>query len=253
VPLDVSFDDQGAGEPVVLVHGTTGSRLHWLLQAPVLAARFRVVLPEYAGSGETVDHGGPLEVDDLVAQVAAVADHLELERYHLGGWSLGAVVAAALAGGQPERMRSLALISGWAASDAYLRFEFDLWQRLLAGDPETFMRFAFVAGLTPEWFALVDDGVDALAAMAAASIAPGSVRQAELDARVDIRDRLPAISAPTLVIGGVRDRIVPIEHQRSLAGAIAGARLVELDCGHLIPTERGTELAELLQDWFATH
>src|SRR5439155_11242532 len=97
VPLGISFDDQGSGDPVVLVHGTTGSRLHWLLQAPALAARFRVVLPEYAGSGETPDPGRPLEVDDLVDQVAAVTDHLGLDRYHLGGWSLGAVVAAAVA------------------------------------------------------------------------------------------------------------------------------------------------------------
>jgi len=79
------------------------------------------------------------------------------------------------------------------------------------------------------------------------------VRQAELDGRVDIRDRVGAITAPTLVVAGVHDRIVPIEYQRALAQAISGARLVELDCGHLVPTERGIELAELLTDWFAGH
>ena len=89
--------------------------------------------------------------------------------------------------------------------------------------------------------------------MAAASLAPGSVRQAELDGRVDIRDRVGAITASTLVVAGVHDRIIPIEHQRALASAIPSARLVELDCGHLVPTERAMELAELLTDWFAGH
>jgi pimeloyl-ACP methyl ester carboxylesterase len=251
--FEVSFDDQGAGDPVVLVHGTTGSRFHWLLQTPALAARFRVVLPEYSGSGETTDAGGPLELDDLVTQVAGVADHLGLDRYHLAGWSLGAEVAAGVAADHPDRVRSLALVSGWIASDAHLRFQFELWQRLLAGDPETFMRFACFVGLTPGWFSDVGDDANTVVGMAAATIAPGSVRQAELDGRIDIAGRLPAITAPTLVIGGMHDRIVPVEHQRALAAAIAGARLVELDCGHLVPTERGDELAKLLGDWFETH
>ena len=147
----------------------------------------------------------------------------------------------------------LPMLARHLRDDAHLRFEFDLWQRLLRGDPETFMRFALFAGATPGWFAQLGDGIDAVVSMAAASLAPGSVRQAELDGRVDIRDRVGAITAPTLVVAGVHDRIVPIEYQRALAQAISGARLVELDCGHLVPTERGIELAELLTDWFAGH
>jgi pimeloyl-ACP methyl ester carboxylesterase len=257
--VDVAFDEAGPtdGTPVVLVHGTTGSRATWLMQTPVLSARWRVVLPEYAGSGETTDPGGPLEVDDLAAQVAGVADHLGLDRYHLAGYSLGAVVAAAVAAAQPDRIQSLALVCGWAKSDAQMRFQFDFWQRLLAADDlELFARYALTDGFTNKWFELMGGDVATIEAaipMMLAGLAPGSHRQAELDGRVDIADRLGAITAPTLVVGGRRDRFVPIEHSWQLAEQIAGARLVELDAGHVIPAELGQELAEVLDRWFGEH
>lgn len=253
--VDVAYEVQGdaGGDPIVLVHGTTGNRLTWMLQTPVLVPSFRVVLPEFTGSGETRDPGGPLEVDDLVAQISAVIDDVGAERVHLGGYSLGAVVAAALAAASPERVRSLALVCGWARTDAQMRFQFDLWQRLLATDPELFARYALTDGFTSSWFEMVGEGCEAVVGLAAAGLAPGSDRQSELDARVDIADRLSAITAPTIVIGGVHDRFVPVQHSRALADAIAGAELVEVDAGHTMPAEKGPELGALLLDFFTDH
>src|SRR3954452_7526454 len=106
--IDVAYEVQGSGEPFVLVHGSTGSRATWMQQTPTLAERFRVVLPEYAGGGETPLPGDPLTVDLLVAQVLSVADEVGADSFHLAGYSLGAVVVAALAADHPERVRSLA-------------------------------------------------------------------------------------------------------------------------------------------------
>jgi pimeloyl-ACP methyl ester carboxylesterase len=251
--VNVAYDVQGEGDPVVLVHGSTGSRLTWMLQTPVLAERFRVVLPEYAGGGETTDPGGPLEVADLAAQVLAVTDELGLGRYHLAGYSLGAVVAAAVAARRPDEARSLALVCGWARSDARMAWTFDLWQRLLRGDRELFARYALADGATNAFFEQMGAEIEGMIPMVAGGLSSGSERHAELDARVDISGDLPSITAPTLVVGGKEDRWVPIEHSRHLAEAIAGARLVELDCGHLLPTERGQELAELLGSFFGEH
>ena len=71
--------------------------------------------------------------------------------------------------------------------------------------------------------------------------------------RVDIADRLPAIEAPTLVVHGRRDRVLPIEHGRALAAAVKGAHLVELDLGHGLTTEGAAELVPLLAGWFERH
>lgn len=250
--VQVAYDVVGEGEPVVLVHGTSQSRDGWALQTPVLAERFRVVLPEYAGSGQTTDPGGPLEVDALAAQVAAVADDLGLERYHLAGFSLGAVVAAAVAAASPDRVRSLVLLCGWATTDAQMRFQFDTWVRLLRTDAELFVRYAVMDGFTNAFFEAVGpEGIEEVVATLTPTLAPGTDRQSELDGRVDISAKLSAIRAPTLVLGGTYDRFVPVEHSRRLAEAIEGARLVEMPYGHLVPAEGAQALNDALVAFFA--
>jgi pimeloyl-ACP methyl ester carboxylesterase len=248
---DVAYEVQGAGEPLLLVHGSTGSGAHWAQVAPGLVDRFTVVLPDYAGGGATRDGDRPLLVDDLAAQVLAVAEDVGAGRFGLAGWSLGAVVAAVAAATAPDRVRSLTLVCGWAVSDARMRFTFDLWRRLLATDRELFARYTFADGASGRLFELLGDGIESLVAPAAASFAPGSERHADLDGRVDIADRLAAIAAPTLVVGGIEDRWVPIEHSRALATAIDGARLVELECGHLVLAERAAELTAILREHHA--
>jgi 3-oxoadipate enol-lactonase len=249
---EVAFQVEGSGDPFLLVHGSCGGAGHWLQVTPAMAERHQVVMPEYAGAGATTDPGGPLELDDLVSQVLGVADAVGADRFHLAGWSLGAVVSAAVAARAPDRVRSLGLVCGWATSDARMRFTFDLWQELLRTDRELFARYAFADGATVGFFELMGEGVDALVPVTASMLAPGSERHAELDARIDIADRLAAITAPTLVVGGVEDRWVPIEHSRQLAAEVEGARLVELDCGHLVPSERAADLAALLLEHAAS-
>ena len=110
----------------------------WQLVTPLLSAVRTVVMPEFPGSGETVDAGGRLEVDDLVAQVLAVADDLGLERFHLGGWSLGGAIAVAVAAAAPARVESLLPVNVWSKTDARMKFTFDLWTQLIETDPQLF-------------------------------------------------------------------------------------------------------------------
>ena len=246
--VDVAYEVSGSGEPFVLVHGSTGGSRHWAQVVPGLEVAHRVVVPDYAGGTATTDPGGPLQVEDLAAQVLAAAGAAGAERFHLAGWSLGSVVAAVVAASAPAQVRSLALVCGWAKTDARLRFTMDLWQRLLAADPDLFARYTFADGLTAATFELLGDGIEELVPVTAASFSPGSARHAELNTRIDIEDRLASITAPTLVVGGLEDRWITIEHSRALAAAIDGARLVELACGHLVPSERAAELVDLLRE-----
>ena len=222
----------------------------WSFLLPSLVGRWRVVMPEFSGSGETVDPGGRIEVDDLVAQAAGVIDALGIDRYHLAGYSLGAAAAAALAGAQGDRVRSLTLVCGWARSGPRERLQFDLWRRLFATDRDLFTRYLFSVGMTPSVLEAVGDGVEELIAMTAATIAAGTDRHAELDARLDISHRLADITAPTLVIAAALDRVLPLEHSRALAEGIADSRMVEVDHGHLFPLEAPDVLGSMLAEFF---
>jgi pimeloyl-ACP methyl ester carboxylesterase len=248
----VAYEVQGDGEPVVLLHGSAGSRAHWMFTAPAMATSNRLVLVEYSGGGETTDGGGPLEVDQLVDQVLAVADVESMDRFHVAGWSLGGVIAAATAARAPERVRSAAIVCSWVKSDAYIRYSMDLWRRLLVESPRLFQRYLYQIGFTPEWFAATGDAIESVIEIAPA-VSPGTDRHLELDMRIDISDRIGAIRAPTLVIGALRDLVIPFEHSRALADSIADAELLELDCGHFVPFERPEELAAALTGFVGRH
>ncbi|MBK9178188.1 MAG: alpha/beta fold hydrolase [Acidimicrobiales bacterium] len=241
---EVAYEVMGDGEPMVFLHGTTQTKEMWLLHVPALAGQVRAVLVDLPGSGSTTDAGGPLELDDLAELVVAVADDAGADRFHLVGYSLGAVVAATTAAAAPERVRTLSLIAGWATTDQRMRFTFGLWRHLIATDPVLFNRYAYADGFTAEFFEMAGDMVESM--LTVSTPEPGSDRQLELDQRVDIADRLAAISAPTLVVGGLEDRWVDVRHSRHLASAIPEARLVELDAGHLLYAERAPQLVELL-------
>lgn len=250
---NVAWGEQGPadGVPVVLVHGSTGSRASWVMVAPLLeAAGLRVVLPEYAGSGETTDDGGPLEVATLADQVAGVVEALGLgaggRPWHLAGWSLGAVVGADLAARRPAGLASATLVCGWLRSDAWMKASFDLWVRLLEADPLLFMRYAFTQAVAPSFFDIVGEGLEAMVAVGASALAPGSARHAELDGRVDVSGIVGAIDVPTVVVTGAHDRIIPPMHAAQLAEAIPGARLVELLCGHTAVNEEPDALARII-------
>jgi pimeloyl-ACP methyl ester carboxylesterase len=78
-------------------------------------------------------------------------------------------------------------------------------------------------------------------------ITDGMRRHIDLDGRADLRDLLPKISAPTLVIGLTRDQVVPIEQARALHEAIDGSGFLEIDSGHLVIFERPDELIAAVQ------
>jgi pimeloyl-ACP methyl ester carboxylesterase len=250
---DVAYDVQGDGDPVVLLHPTGGSRAAWTLLLPTLTPTWRIVMPEFSGAGETVDDGAPLDVDGLVAQAAAVIDALEIERYHLAGYSLGAALAAALAAEHGDRVRSLVLVCGWATSGPRERLQFDVWQRLFLADRDLFTRYLFSVGMTPAVLEAAGENVEAFIAMTAMTLAPGTDRHADLDGRLDVAGRLARTTAPTLVIGGTLDQVLPIEHSHALAEGIAGSRLLEVDRGHLYPLEAPDELGATLAEFFAAN
>ncbi len=246
----VAYEVVGEGEPIVLLHPTTSSRSAFAFLTPALADRYTVVLVDYGGSGETVDNGGRLELEDLAAQVAGVCDELGLPRVNLLGWSLGAEVVARLTVDRPDLVRTLTMVHGWACSDARFRLLTQVWQRMFAVDREALARL-LLTDMSPLMLAAVEPAMDDVVAQFLAGMAPGSDRQAELDGRIDLRDVLPTIAVPTLVVGGLRDAIVPVEHSREIAALVPDAQLVEFDCGHYVPTEKVSELVDLVDKLIA--
>jgi pimeloyl-ACP methyl ester carboxylesterase len=231
------------GIPLLLFHGTTMDRRAWDMVRPAMTGGYRFVMVEFPGSGESSMPTAPLTVEGLARDGLAVMDEVGVDRFHVAGYSLGAVVALGLAAIAPERVLSATSLCGWATTDARMKFTFDLWKRLIETDRELFMRYAVADGFTAGAIAALEPMLAGVIALGAQELAPGSVAHLALDEDVDISDELKNVTCPTLVIGAVEDRWVDIGHSRQLAAEIPNARLAELPAGHVVIQELPAEVA----------
>ena len=101
----------GRGDPVLLIHGLGSSGDDWAFQLPALAARHRLVVPDLPGAGRSPKPSGRYRLATMAAILWRLLDHLDHERVHLVGFSLGGAVALEMALQRPERAHRLALIN----------------------------------------------------------------------------------------------------------------------------------------------
>jgi len=224
----------GHGEPIVLVPGLAGS---WNLLTPLakrLAKKYRVFMPTLRGDRGALGHDPAREVSDLADDLAVTLDGLGLERPTLMGVSFGGAVALEYAASHPRRIGGLAL---WG-TEARFRptIGMTIARRTLERFPlpsdNAFLNqfFNLLHGGRPEPSPLVDFIVDRCWQTDQSVVAH---RLAMLE-NFDISDRLWQIEAPTIVMAGSRDVVVPPARQRSLAGSISGASFIQVEgAGHV--------------------
>jgi pimeloyl-ACP methyl ester carboxylesterase len=157
-------------------------------------------------------------------------------------------VAAAAAALRPDLVRRLMPAAGFVdGHDEYLRQLVGAWHSL-TGSPEGFGRLGTLTAYSPPFLnALGHETVEQLHGFMRPT--DGRLRQLDLLGRLDIRELLPRIEAPTLVVGCTQDRTVPVENHRELAAGIAGSEYIELDAGHVVPMERPDEFVKLIRDF----
>ncbi len=252
VGYETAGDD---GAPVLLLHGTTMSHSAFdgVRAAMPADVPYRYVLMDLPGSVESTLPDEPLTVENIAANAHKLMTELGHERYHVVGFSIGAVVAAALAASKPRAVRSATLIAGWITADARMKATFGLWRRLIETDPKLFTRYALVDGFTAAWHEQVASIFEVAIDIAAPMLAPGSVAHIELDIVVDITEHASRITTPTLIVGGAEDRWVDIAHSHALGQAITGSRVEVLTAGHMMMAEQPAQVAALLNPFLAAN
>jgi 3-oxoadipate enol-lactonase len=240
--------DGPADAPVLVMAGSLGSTTEmWRPQVPALAERLRVVRIDLRGHGGSPATAGPYRMDELAGDALALLDRLELHRVHWCGLSLGAMVGMYLASEAPERIDRLAL----CCTSAHFP-DPSVWQeRIISVDAQgtAGIAAAVVARwFTPHWAAEHPDAVAEAEAMVASISDEGYSGCCAALAVWDHRDRLPAITAPTLVVAGADDPATPVEpHATTIAAGIPGSRLEVVPGGHLATIESADAVNALLR------
>ena len=267
----VNVLDAGEGPPLLFVHGHSGNWTNWLEQVPKFMGSRRVIAPDLPGFGFSPMPEWRISIENYGRFLVSLLDALEVtDPVPVVGNSMGGFVSAELAVKDPRRVEGLVLVTAAGLSTKYLQFSEELlrreWFRAFARAINTFSRIPEARLNTlvsrPRLRRLVLSQVVAdtnrLSPVMAREMLRGSGRPAApyaTDALVDydIRDDLPTVSCPTLIVWGEKDRVVGVEAAEEYQREIPHAKFVMLeDTGHVPMIERPEKFNELLGEFLSS-
>lgn len=243
----------GDGDPVTLIHGVGANLESWDAVAGRLAPHYRVLRMDLRGHGRSAPIRAALTLDDFAADVIAALDAAGIARSHVVGFSLGGMIAQAIALARPERVGKLVLISAVAGRTAQER------ARVL--DRARIVREQGIAAVTAaaedRWFtpAFRAAHPDRVRQRIEELIANDPVSYAhayQVFAESDLADRLAAIGHRTLVVTSEHDvgsntRMARLMHERIRDSAL----IILPELKHSVLVEASDRIAEILLDFLA--
>lgn len=246
--VELYYEEHGSGDPLLLIMGLAADSAAWLFQVPAFAERYRTITFDNRGVGRSSKPAGPYSIPAMADDAAALLTVLGVPRAHVVGVSMGGMIAQELALRHPERVRALVLACTFPEPDDDIQRQRDesiaqlggranatgemqldasaldpmlLFQHLL---PRVFNQ-AFIQSELPKLMQLFGGAlqwgfsIDAILAQVAAVMGHRT------------RERLHDIKAPTLVITGDADLLIPPANSDILAREIPNARLVKVPGG----------------------
>ncbi|HTS20366.1 MAG TPA: alpha/beta hydrolase [Casimicrobiaceae bacterium] len=237
--ITLNYEQQGSGEPLVLIPYLAADYACYAFQVADYAKRFTCISVDLRGTGESDKPAGACTTEMFADDVAALMQAIGVEKAHVTGLSLGAATGMWLAAKHPERVASLSLHSGWTRSDPYLRTVVQSWQvmaKAMNSVPDMVIQGIFPWCFTPELYARKPEYIQALS-----DFVHGRPRQPleafmqQSDAVLahDAEAQLGRIRAPTQITFGRHDAVTSTRFAEPLKTKIRNAELyVFEDCSH---------------------
>lgn len=254
--IQIYYERRGNGPPLLLIMGFGGSGAMWDERIrDLLAQRFDLIVPDNRGTGQSEKRDEAIEVATMADDLAALLDTLGIDRAHVFGVSMGGMIAQAFALRHPDRLRALILGCTHCGGARTVQADPEVRGLLLPQPgmtPQEAVRRTYAAMCTPETISTQTGFLDEMLERMLAHRTPLFVfrRQMEAIGRFDVCDHLHTITAPTLVITGDRDRLVPPQNSEQIAAAIPNARLAVITgAAHNFFWEAPTETAALVTEF----
>lgn len=244
------YDEQGAGPPLLFVHGLGSSGRDWAAQVDRFADRYRVLRIDLRGHGRSDRGSGPYSIAQFARDVAVALRKLQATPAHVVGLSMGGMVALELGAGAPQLTRSLVVTN--SVADMRLHTWHDVWfyaSRRLAVQVLGLRRVGRL--LAQKLF--VKPSQDELRRLFVERWAQND-EQAYLwsiDAimRWSVADRLDRITAPTLLVSSDED-YTPVADKEEVVARMPNAELAVVeDARHALPVEKPDAFNDLVDDF----
>lgn len=245
--IELYYEIQGDGEPLVLISGLGYSLWQWHRMVPFLREHFQVITFDNRGIGRSEKPPGPYKAQMLAADTVDLLDALGIEKAIIMGHSMGGFIAQAIALDFPQRVEKLVLCSTNFGGPHHVPVTPEAMKVLTdtVSDPLTRFKNGLVVSTAPGW---EEDNPEMLrewmAWRVANPIEPESY-QAQLAiglrllaAEAAFENQLHHLNIPTLILFGAHDKVVPPENAPLLAQKIADSKVVIFpEAGHFFPIE----------------
>ncbi|MEQ1974788.1 alpha/beta hydrolase [Xenorhabdus sp. SGI240] len=244
-------NSQNNKKPIVFLHGTNsrGNSSFGEIKKAFSSDR-TVIIPDYAGCGNSELPSETLTIEHLVEQVAAVIEDSSNFPVDLVGVSLGAVVAAVVAAKYPKCIDKLILTAPWAtSSDPRHQLLFNTWLHLELNDKPSAMAFALSHALSPEFLSSL--GHETLQRICSQPGEKEIEKRIALGLTIDIKEYLTQIDKDTLVIGLNSDTLIPPYLVREVHKNINNSTYKAINSGHAVHIEKPTEWVSLIKDFIS--
>ena len=234
--------------PVLVFSNSLGTRGEmWDAQASALRDRFRVLRYDTRGHGDSAVPPGPYAVEELAGDVLTLLDRLELERVSFCGLSIGGMTGMWLAVNTPERIERL-VICCTAMQLPPTQMWLDRAEQVRREGMGSVIEATMERWFTPDFPKRSPELVGRIREAFLTTDPEGYAGCCEALSRFDMRGRLDAIRAPTLIIAGADDPVGTPERAAAMAEEVVGSRLVVLpDARHLAAVEKADEVTRELE------
>ena len=258
--ITMNYDQQGTGEPLILIPYLSADHACYAFQVAEYAKHFTCISLDLRGTGETDKPEGVYSTELLADDVAAFIRAVGIPKAHISGLSLGAAIGMWLAPKYPDTVTSLSLHSGWPKTDPFLRAVVEPLQviaKALESVPEMVILTPFPWCLTPELYAAKPDYIQSLAdfvrSRPAQSVA-SFMQQSNAVITHDAESQLSRITAPTLITFGRHDVATSTRFADRMKRRIRNSELLIFEaCAHTPIYEKVEEFNEKTLDFLQHH
>ena len=237
--ITMNYEQQGAGEPLVLIPFLAADNACYAFQVADYAKHFTCISVDPRGAGETDKPAGTYSMELFADDIAALMQAIGLQRAHVSGLSLGAATGLWVAAKYPELVKSLSLHSGWTKTDPFLKTVVEGWQSIAKGlgsVTEMVVQGIFPWCFTPELYAAKPDYIDQLAAFVRSRPKQpfdAFIQQSNAVIAHDAAAQLGRIKAPTQVTFGRHDMVTSTRFADAMKNGIKESELLVFEtCAH---------------------
>jgi 3-oxoadipate enol-lactonase len=248
IRLNVAVDGPD-GAPALMLSNSLGCTLEmWEPQLAALTQRFRVVRYDRRGHGRSDVPPGPYSIELFGRDALAILDALRIERAHWCGLSMGGMVGQWLAAKAPERFDRFIL----ANTACYYPDPSNWYARIKAvreGGMASIADTVIAGWLTEPFRQRHPEAAQRMKAMLLGTPVEGYLACCEALSRLDQRDLLKTVKAPTLVIAGSQDKATSVEAAELICSLLPGAAMTVLDAAHISNVEQPGEFTGAVLDF----